>query len=80
MNAAVEFIREKSIDRPVGFKPRFACKGCRHYLYPEMRLARAVKSGVVVYVRMMVPGVQMAFIDDFKPFRRKCNAQFFFHY
>ncbi|WP_449414942.1 hypothetical protein [Ochrobactrum teleogrylli] len=45
-----------------------------------MRLAGAVKSGMVIAVVMMMASVKVAFINDFKSFWRKSCRQLRFHH
>ena len=64
----LQLLRQKLIDHPVPLEAGFAGERFRHNADSEMRFACSVE------MRLM-PGVQLAFIDDFQPLRlqRRCQ-------
>ena len=60
----LQLLRQKLINHPVPLEPRFAFEGLGHYFYTEMRFAFAVEM-------RLVPGVEVAFVDDFEALGRQ---------
>ena len=58
----LQLFGQKLIDHPVPLQPRFAFEGLGHYFNAEMRFAFAVEM-------RLVPGVEVAFVDDFETLR-----------
>ena len=79
MHAGLQFVGQQFVDGAVAVDAAHAGKGRRDDADAKMRLAGAVIGAVMAGAVVVMAGMEMAFVDDDQPLRRKCLVQLVFH-
>ena len=79
VDAIGQFIFQNFIDGTMAGNATHVREGMGNDSNPEMCLARAVEGGMMVAAMVVMAGVKVAFIYDFKMFRCKSRNKFGFH-
>ena len=77
MDPAGEFLLQERVDLPVPLDAALAGEGDADHPNPEMRLAGAVEGLVMRASGVVMPGMEVAFVDDLEPLGRECLTQLF---